>query len=195
YRECARRFGRRSVADVFAYNYAPRMDIDHLIAVSQLTDSLSRAKTLDDVYAVALDALQNTLGVARSSVLLYDDNAVMQFVAWRGISDSYRAAVTGHTPWRPETANPEPICVADFRGDASLISYTSVFEAEGIVGFGIFPLSYRDHVIGKFMLYYGERHEFYPEEIELAKTIAGQIAFGVTRIRAEQALERERERL
>jgi hypothetical protein len=171
------------------------MDIDHLIAVSQLTDSLSRAKTLDDVYTIALDAIRNTLGVTRSSVLLFDENAVMQFVAWRGISDSYRAAVTGHTPWRPESANPEPISVPDFREDASLTSYTSVFEAEGIVAFGFFPLNYRDHVIGKFMLYYGERHEFYPEEIELAKTIAGQIAFGIARIRAEQALERERERL
>jgi len=171
------------------------MDIDHLIAVSQLTDSLSRAKTLDDVYKVALDALQNTLGVDRSSVLLFDDADVMQFVASRGISDAYRAAVTGHSPWRPETSNPDPICVPDFREDASLTSYTSVFEAEGIVAFGFFPLNYRDHVIGKFMLYYGDRHEFYPEEIELAKTIAGQTAFGVARIRAEQALELERERL
>src|SRR5262249_29032276 len=33
------------------------------------------------------------------------------------------------------------------------------------------------------------------EEVALAKTIAGQIAFGVTRVRAEQALEAERERL
>ena len=171
------------------------MDIDHLIAVSQLTDSLSRPKTLDDVYEVALEALQTTLGVDRASVLLFDDAGVMQFVAWRGISDAYRAAVTGHTPWRPETSNPEPICVPDFHEDASLASYTATFEAEGIVAFGFFPLNYRDHVIGKFMLYYGERHEFYPEEIELAKTIAGQIAFGVARIRAEQALERERERL
>jgi len=179
----------------FAYNCVFSMDIDHLIAVSQLTDSLSRAKTLDDVYKVALDALQNTLGVDRASVLLFDDNGVMQFVAWRGISDAYRAAVNGHTPWRPETSNPDPICVPDFHEDPSLASYTAVFEAEGIVAFGFFPLNYRDHVIGKFMLYYGERHEFYPEEIELARTIAGQIAFGVARIRAEQALERERERL
>ena len=59
------------------------MDIDHLIAVSQLTDSLSRAKTLEDVYTAALDALQNTLGVARASVLLFDENDVMAFVGWR----------------------------------------------------------------------------------------------------------------
>jgi len=171
------------------------MDIDHLIAVSRLTDSLSRTATLEDIYTVALDALQNTLGVDRSSVLLFDDDGVMQFVASRGISDAYRAAVTGHTPWRPETPNPEPICVADFRDEPSLATYANVFEREGIRAFGFFPLNYRDHVIGKFMLYYAGRHDFYPEEIELAKTIAGQIAFGVARIRAEHALERERERL
>src|ERR1043166_3062526 len=145
----------------FTYNDVPHVDIDHLIAVSRLTDSLSRATTLEHVYAVALDALQNTLGVARSSILLFDDDGVMQFVAWRGISDAYRAAVKGHTPWRPETVNPEPICIADFHDEPSLAHYADVFVSEDIRAFGFFPLNYRDHVIGKFMLYYADRHDFY----------------------------------
>ena len=171
------------------------MDIDSLVAVARLTDALSRALTLDAVYAAALDALQTSLSVERASILLFDDDDFCAFVAWRGLSDAYRAAVNGHTPWRPNTPAPEPICVRDVEADASLAGYRPVFRAEGIRALAFFPLVYRDRVLGKFMTYYREPHDFYPGEIELARTIAGQIAFGVARVSAEEALGRERERL
>jgi len=171
------------------------MDIDSLVAVSRLTDALSRASTLDAVYDAALDALQSSLRVERASILLFDENDFCGFVAWRGLSDVYRAAVNGHTPWRPDTLKPEPICVGDVFAEASLANYESVFRAENIRALAFFPLVYRDRVLGKFMTYYDAPHAFDPGEIELARTIAGQIAFGVARIRAEEALGRERERL
>ncbi|HJT16732.1 MAG TPA: ATP-binding protein [Thermoanaerobaculia bacterium] len=166
-----------------------------LTAVSELTDALSRARTLDDVYSAALDALQRSLGVDRSSILLFDEKAFMGFVAWRGISDAYRAAVNGHTPWTPDTVNPEPVLISDAEAVPDLAKYLPVFRAENIRALGFFPLNYRDHVIGKFMLYYAAPHQFTTDEIDLAKTVAGQIAFGVARVRAEQALADERTRL
>ena len=57
---------------------------------------------------------------------------VCAFVAWRGLSDEYRAAVNGHTPWRADTPNPDPICVADVFREPALASYESVFRTEGI---------------------------------------------------------------
>jgi signal transduction histidine kinase len=54
---------------------------------------------------------------------------------------------------------------------------------------------HRDEVIGKFMLYYAEPHTFTADEVQLAQTIAGQIAFGVARIQAELKLTREHDRL
>jgi PAS domain S-box-containing protein len=171
------------------------MDIDSLVAVSRLTDALSRTSTLDDVYVAALDTLQSSMRVERASILLFDENDFCAFVAWRGLSDAYRAAVNGHTPWRPDTPNAEPICIRDVLADASMATYEPVFRAEGIRALGFFPLVYRDRVLGKFMTYYAEPHDFDPVEVELARTIAAQIAFGVARIRAEEALGRERERL
>jgi len=171
------------------------MDIDSLVSIERLTDALSRALTLDSVYTAALDALQSSLRVERASILLFDERDFCGFVAWRGLSDAYRAAVNGHTPWRPDTPSPEPICVRDVEADASLASFLPLFRAEGIRALAFFPLVYRDRVLGKFMTYYGEPHDFYPGEVELARTIAGQIAFGVARVSAEDALGRERERL
>ncbi len=160
-----------------------------LAAVARLTDALSRATTLDAVYGAALDALQQSLGVARASVLLFDEQNVMSFVAWRGISDDYRRAVNGHTPWRPDMPDPQPIVVEDVLADSSLAEYLPVFKAEGIRSLAFFPLNYRGRVIGKFMLYYAEPHTFGNGEIQLAQTIAGQIAFGVARVRAENELQ------
>ena len=43
----------------------------------------------------------------------FDEAGVMQFVAWRGLSDGYRAAVDGHSPWKPDDRDPDPIFVSD----------------------------------------------------------------------------------
>jgi PAS domain S-box-containing protein len=171
------------------------MTVANLLAVSRLTDALSRAITLDDIYAASLDALHRSLGVGRAAVLLFDERGAMSFVAWRGISDNYRRAVDGHSPWHAETTDAEPITVPDVMREPSLARLGKVFESEHIRSLAFVPLNYRDHVIGKFMLYYDEPHEFTSAEVDLARTIAGQIAFGVARVRAEQDLEGERRRL
>src|ERR1041385_7307402 len=145
------------------------MDIDSLVSIERLTDALSRALTLDAVYTAALDALQASLKVERASILLFDERDFCGFVAWRGLSDAYRVAVNGHTPWRPDPPNPEPICIRDGEADASLASFLPLFRTEGIRALAFFPLVYRDRVLGKFMTYYAEPHDFYPGEIELER--------------------------
>jgi len=160
------------------------MDIDHLVSVSRLTDALSRATSLDDIYSAALDALERSLGVSRSSVLLFDEHDFCGFVAWRGISDEYRAAVNGHTPWRPDTNNPDPVCIADVGSDVSLANLIDVFRREGIRSLAFFPLNYRDRVLGKFMLYYGETHEFFPPKPSPDRSRSGSRASAPSRRRS-----------
>ena len=74
-----------------------------------LTKAISRTTKVADMYEAALDALRDGLGVERASILLFDADQVMRFKAWRGLSDAYRRAVEGHTPWTPTTPNPQPI--------------------------------------------------------------------------------------
>src|SRR4029079_4760721 len=68
-------------------------------ALFQLTDSLHRAETADQMYEAALDAMHAALRSDRSSILLLDTANVMRFVPWRGLSEAYRRAVEGHSPW------------------------------------------------------------------------------------------------
>src|SRR4051794_13338826 len=73
-------------------------------ALYQLSEQLHLASSLAQIYDAAMDAIESAIGCDRSSILLFDDHGIMQFVASRGLSDEYRVAVTGHTPWKADEA-------------------------------------------------------------------------------------------
>src|SRR5262245_31119464 len=75
-------------------------------ALYQLADHLHRARSLDDIYNAVLDAILSALPCDRASILLFDDADVMRFAGWRGLSDDYRKAVEGHSPWKPDEKYP-----------------------------------------------------------------------------------------
>jgi PAS domain S-box-containing protein len=60
-------------------------------------------QTLQAVYDAALDAIDSALGCERAAILLFDESGVMRFVVWRALSDGYRRAVDGHSPWTRDT--------------------------------------------------------------------------------------------
>jgi PAS domain S-box-containing protein len=161
----------------------------------RLTTAISRSRTVEEIYAAALDALHSGLDVERASILLFDPDGVMRFKAFRGLSDAYRRAVEGHTPWRPDSPDPQPIVVSDVLTDASLASYLPVFAAERIAAMAFIPLVSLDRVIGKFMLYYGEPTMLGRDDLQLATVIAAQVAFAVQRTQTEQQARRNEERL
>ena len=141
--------------------------------------AVAAARTPFDVYQAALDSLERALGVERASVLLFDSAGVMRFKAWRGLSDVYRAAVEGHSPWSPQVLDAEPILVPDIALDASLAGLRGTLEAEGIRSLAFIPLALGERLLGKFMLYYAEPHDFAPEDVLTAQTIAAHVAFGL----------------
>src|SRR5689334_10290907 len=108
---------------------------NHSIAVCQsLARAIGGTRTVDEIYDIALDALTSGLGASRASILLFDPAGVMRFTAWRGLSDDYRRAVEGHTPWTPDSVDPESIVVPDVTADASLAAFLPTIQAERIAG-------------------------------------------------------------
>ena len=160
-----------------------------------LTRAIGTTRTVEQIYEVALDALLDGLGVDRASVLLFDPDGVMRFKAHRRLSDAYRAAVEGHTPWRPDTADAEPIIVPDVTADTSLAQYTPIIRAEGIAAMAFIPMVSLGRVIGKFMLYADVPRAFLHEEIQLATIIAAEVAFAVERTRGAEQVRRSEVRL
>ncbi|CAN5503758.1 hypothetical protein BH23ACI1_BH23ACI1_29610 [soil metagenome] len=160
-----------------------------------LIAAISGTQTVEEIYAAALDALAEGLQVSRASILLFDPDGVMRFKAWRGLSDEYRGAVEGHTPWTPDSPDPQPITVTDVAADPTLGEYHPIFRRERIAALAFIPLVSLGRVIGKFMLYYPAPHVFTDDELQLAALVASQVAFAVERTRAEEAARRSEERL
>jgi PAS domain S-box-containing protein len=158
-------------------------------ALYQFTDRLFRAASVDDVYEAALDAIVRALGCERASVLMFDHVGVMKFVASRGLSDGYRRAVEGHSPWTREIKNPQPISINDIDGAELEPSLKTTVKAEGIGSLAFIPLFAKDALVGKFMAYYDAPHVFTEADVDLAVTIARQLGFSIERMQAEGAKE------
>jgi PAS domain S-box-containing protein len=167
----------------------------HLATCAALTRAISKSRTVEEIYDAALDALEEGLGVDRASILLFDPDGVMRFRAYRALSDAYRRAVEGHTPWRPDSPNPQPIWVESVSDDRSLDAYSSVFAAERIRAMAFIPLVSLDRVIGKFMLYFGSPTPANEDDLQLATVIASQVAFAVERTRTAELVLKSEERL
>jgi PAS domain S-box-containing protein len=157
------------------------------VALHQFTDRLYRADSRQAVYDAAFDAITGALGCERAAVLLFDESGVMRFVAWRNLSDDYRRAVDGHSPWTRDTKDPQSICVEDIKSADLPDALKATVIAEGIGALAFIPLTVKGALVGKFMTYYDAPHVFTAAEINLAITIARQLGFAVERMSAEDA--------
>ncbi len=156
-------------------------------ALYTFTDRLFRAEHYDEIQEAALDAIAGILGCDRAAILMLDPAGTMRFVAWRSLSDEYRRAVDGHSPWKPGEPEPPPICIdnVETAGDLSG-ELKAVARAEGIAALAFIPVFAGRKIAGKLMAYYDVPHVFEHREVEACTAIARQLGFGLERLRAEE---------
>ena len=141
-------------------------------ALYELSEQLLRASTPQAIYDAAIDAIESALECDRASILLFDERDTMQFVAWHGISDAYRTAVTGHSPWKKGELDAVPIPVPDIDAADLEEGLKAVVLGEGIRAAAFIPLVSEGRVIGKFMAYFREPHAFTQEDLAVSLIIA-----------------------
>jgi signal transduction histidine kinase/PAS domain-containing protein len=146
-----------------------------------LATGLATARSTDQICAMALDAVQQALAVERASVLLFDQDGVMRFRAWTGLSDEYRQAVDGHSPWRPDTVSPTPVLVPDVESAPGMDGYLQAFRRERIRALAFIPLSTGRRTIGKFMLYWDAPHELDPPSLDAARALGALMTLAMER--------------
>ncbi len=171
-------------------------------ALFRFTDRLYRASSLSDTYEAALTAIADTLECKAASILRFDRDGVLRFVAWRDLSDSYREAVDGHSPWTQGQTAPEPIFIADIDQAEMPEALRHSIKAEDIRALAFLPLTCAGKVCGKFMAYYDTPQHFDRRLVALAITVARQLGFSLERADmderrqvAEEALRQSEERL
>jgi PAS domain S-box-containing protein len=160
---------------------------DEQAALFAFSERLQDADSAQQIYDAALAAIVRALGCQRASVLLLDDHDVMRFVAWRGLSDRYRRAVEGHSPWERTESNPRPVYFQDVANADFSDELKGTIAREGIGAAAFIPVIQDGRLAGKFMAYYDAPHEFTEPEIEVALTLARQLGFGLSRLNAENA--------
>jgi len=153
-------------------------------ALFQLSDRLQRVDSVEEIYEMALDAIMRAFDCKRTSILLLDRAAVMSFVAWRGLSDGYREAVEGHSPWTPGEGEPQPILVNDISASDLPAALKDTILREGIGAVAFIPILRDGPLMGKFMAYYDQPSRLNRPQIEIGLTIARQLSFGLARVKA-----------
>jgi PAS domain S-box-containing protein len=176
--------GRRSVLPLSEVATANRQRD----ALYQLSEQLHRANSLQETYEAAMEAIESALNCDRSSILLFDDAGVMQFVASSGLSAGYRAAVTGHSPWRQGQVDAVPIDVPDVQAAEIDAPLKATILGEGIRAAAFIPLMSDGAIIGKFMAYFREPYAFTKDDLAVSLVIARQLAFAIERNRTDQQL-------
>ena len=158
-------------------------------AMYELVARVHRAEALPEIYDAALDAMERCVESDRAAILLNDSSGVMRFVASRGLSETYRRAVEGHSPWARGDLAPQPVWIDDTATATVAPELRAALETEGIRALAFVPLTYEKRLLGKFMIYFDSPHCFSRPELRPVETVATQIAFAIERQRDAEALE------
>ncbi|HKY31786.1 MAG TPA: response regulator [Candidatus Polarisedimenticolia bacterium] len=183
-----------TVADVDEQRRAEeslRRSVHHLRSIFELNQTIRHAEDVDDIHRAALAALRTGLGADRCSVLRLGPDRVLRFAGSIGLSERYMRAVEGHSPWAQGDLDPLPILIEDVEADGSLGALKGPILEEGIRGLAFIPLTYHGRLLGKFMLYFDAPRRLDAGEVQVAQTIAGNVAHALERRRAEQELRHQ----
>ena len=167
----------------------------HAAPLAELAAALAGAASLDELCDRAVEAVRSSLGADRASVLLFDAHGIMRFRAWKGLSERYRAATDGHSPWSADERRAEPVLVADVAAEPTLEDLRDVVLDEGIRALAFVPVAYAGRLLGKYMLYFDEPRDLGDDELALASAIADQIAVSVEQHRIAAELRTSHEQL
>ncbi len=167
-----------------------RRTVQNLEVLYRLVDRIARATGRDEVCEAGLAAILLVSRASRASILTFDDAGVMRFTCWSGLSDGYRAAVAGHSPWKVDAVDPEPIFIEDVAAATTLGELKGVVLGEGIKAMGFVPLVDQGRLLGKFMVYHDQPHRFGSDEVQLATVVAQHVSFGLSRAAADESIGR-----
>ena len=156
-------------------------------ALFEFSERLQHSGSAQQIYDAALDAITRGLGCERASILLFDDAGVMRFAAWRGLSEAYRRAVDGHSPWQSDEVDPHPLCIEDVARSNLPDELKETIARERIAAVAFIPVMEEDRLAGKFMAYYATAHQFSEAEVDAALTLARLLGFSLARLKGEEA--------
>ena len=157
-----------------------------LKAIHRLATAVSRAATMDEIYEAAIEGLLTALPINRAAILTWGEDDRMHFRAWQGLSEGYRKAADGHSPWKREEIEPEPILMSNPQQEPLDEALKTAISAQGIHSLAFIPLLYEGRLLGKLMIYADHPCVIEEDAVQLAQTLAGHVGFSLGRKQAEE---------
>jgi len=161
--------------------------MDEQAALFEFSERLQYVTSATQLHEAALDAIARGLCCERAAILLFDSSGIMRFVAWRGLSDDYRRAVEGHSPWAMDEKNPQPVYFENVEASDFSDDLKETIGREGIGAVAFIPIQQDGRLVGKFMAYYDTSYSFSDPQLDVALTLARQLGFSMARLKAEEA--------
>jgi signal transduction histidine kinase len=153
--------------------------------------SVNRIDSIDDVYTLVLRSVIRGTKSDRAAVSLFDEAGTMRFQVSEGLSNRFKAALEGHTPWQRDDVYPPPIAVDDTQADPEWVALQDEHRAEGIRAIALVPLiNHRGQLIGQLMVYRDEPRAFTGRDLQLTATVAVHVAQAVERKRKQREISR-----
>lgn len=162
---------------------------EQLQTLYRMTEAVSRAGELKEIYEEALNGLQAALRADRVSLSCLDDEGKVQLQAWRGVGKTLRRAIKTYLPWDEDQDHPRPVLVTNVEDSTVPEALRETILQEDIHAIAVVPLLYEEHLLGSLMIYYDTSHSFTEEEVQLAQMIAGNVSFAIERQRAREELK------
>ncbi len=178
-----------------------------LRAISDCNQVLMRAEDeqtlLNDICCIVCDeAGYRMVWVGYAE---HDEAKLVRPVAWAGVEEGYLAAANitwadterGRGPTGAAIRTGESACIQDFTTDPKAAPWREAALQRGYRSSIALPLKDENaHTFGALNIYSREPNAFTPDETRLMEELAGDLAFGLTVLRARTELKRaEQERL
>jgi len=178
---------------------------ERLALVNRISMAVSSTLDLDQILRTAVREMARVFGVRQSGIVLFDERAEYGRVAAEyqetpdGTAEVVRIPLADNPSLERVIATRQALAITDARSDPLAASIRDVVETRNIQSILIVPLIAKGEVIGTIGLdAISKPRVFAPEEIDLAQTIANQIAVAVENARlfsAEAHRRREAETL
>lgn len=156
---------------------------------------MSSAHDVNAVFALIADSARDVLGADRCGIFLGEPGRAPTHAFSRGLSEEYAAAAAAMVAAGTGAASTamsrrEPIVIADAPRDAHTEPARLAAAKAGFRTVALFPLLYRDRVIGVLRLYHDRVRAYTPADVALGAAFANQAAIAVEHARLLDDAER-----
>ncbi len=165
-----------------------------LRALHRVAARLSRATTVEAVYAPAVEGALEVLEASRTALVCFDEDGQPQVVAAQGVAKAKYATLARALPWQPDDLSPQPLWLVDLKTHPEGQAWAKRVP-KGVRALALLPLLGSNQLLGALWVYYDAPHEFTESERDLAQILTLNLSAVLSHLRTEEALRESEARI